>query len=142
MDGYLAEARNTLAALELEMKQRLAEESSARTGARAGAIDRGPDPTAGPSPAVSPTAVSPTAVFSPTAASPTAVSPTASRTDPAISSPPSEPSRVSPVYRRWWFWTAIGVGGGGGHHHGCGLGDAQHRLSGCADGECRVTLMF
>ncbi len=110
VDGYLAEARNTLAALELEMKQRLAEEKAAREREREPAPSTvAPDPTAGPGPAVSPTAVSPTAV-SPTAVSPTVAGPTVSRTDPAISSPPSEPSRASPVYRRWWFWTAIGGG--------------------------------
>ncbi|HNN97179.1 MAG TPA: tetratricopeptide repeat protein [Pseudomonadota bacterium] len=105
VDGYLAEARNTLAALELEMKQRLAEEKAAREREREPAPSTvAPDPTAGPGPAVSPTAVSPTAV------SPTVAGATASRTDPAISRPPSEPSRASPVYRRWWFWTAIGGG--------------------------------
>ena len=49
---------------------------------------------------------------SPTAVSPTAASDADDRppAEPAaIGSARRRPSRVSPVYRRWWFWTAIGV---------------------------------
>lgn len=79
VDGYLAEARNTLAALELEMKRRLAEEKAAR--------EHDPEPTPLPPPAVSPP---PPAVL---------VAPA-----PAV----KERSAQTPVYKRWWLWTAVG----------------------------------
>ncbi len=81
VDGYLAEARNTLAALELEMKQRLAEEKAAREreSPPPPAPVQAPPPVAAPAPAVPAVAVG-----------------------VAVKPPPR------PVYRKWWFWTILG----------------------------------
>lgn len=86
VDGYLAEARNTLAALELEMKRRLAEDKAAH--------EQEPEaPPPLPTPSVVPAQKTP----------PTdqlVVAPATAHAEPI------SPSR--PVYQRWWFWTAIG----------------------------------
>lgn len=81
VDGYLAEARNTLAALELEMKQRLAEEKAAR--------DRDSEP---PPPAIH---------------QPPVVAPAPAPPPPLVS---IEPRRdVTPVYKKPWFWVTLGA---------------------------------
>jgi tetratricopeptide (TPR) repeat protein len=80
VDGYLAEARNTLAALELEMKRRLAEEKAAREP------EPPPPPLLSPGPAPPP--------------QPQVLSP------PVMN--PVDPPQATPVYKRWWFWTIIG----------------------------------
>ncbi len=94
VDGYLAEARNTLAALELEMKQRLAEEKAKREREQEPAPSTlAPDPTAGP-------------------AVPAAAPAPAPRPEPTVAAtaPAGEAGRPVPLYKRWWFWTAIGGG--------------------------------
>ena len=103
VDGYLAEARNTLAALELEMKQRLAEEKAAR--------EREPAP-----PSAAPTSQVPTSAAPPSAAPATRGEPSSSVSAPvaradaplAVASPQDPAKQPSPIYKRWWFWTAIG----------------------------------
>jgi tetratricopeptide (TPR) repeat protein len=80
VDGYLAEARNTLAALELAVKQRLAEEKAAR--------DREAEPPKEPPPAAA--APPPPPVVPP----------------PLPEKKPPPP----PLYKRWWLWTAVGGG--------------------------------
>jgi len=98
VDGCLAEARNTLAALELEMKRRLAEEKaaheheseSAPPAQSAGAAALPAGQPAGP--LLAPAA--PLAPSTPLVAS-----------NPAGADPGSQ-SR--PIYKRWWFWTTIG----------------------------------
>jgi tetratricopeptide (TPR) repeat protein len=67
VDSYLAEARNTLAALELELKQRMAEEKAVRDSEPAPSLIEAPAPL-----------------------------------------PPPAPPPPKPVYKKWWFWTAIG----------------------------------
>ncbi len=91
VDGYLAEARNMLAALELEMKQRLAEEKATR--------EREREPA--------PSALIP--------AAPAETTQVERAPAPKIELSPPSPSREAPVpakpiYTRWWFWTAIGGG--------------------------------
>lgn len=88
VDGYLAEARNTLAALELEMKQRLAEEKAAR--------EREPQPAPAPAATAAP--------------SQPALLPVVPSEPVAATSPPDRQTRSTPLYQRWWFWTAIGGG--------------------------------
>lgn len=88
VDGYLAEARNTLAALELEMKQRLAEEKAAR--------EREPQPAPAPVAAAAP--------------SQPALLPVVPSEPVAATSTPDRQTRSTPLYQRWWFWTAIGGG--------------------------------
>ena len=83
VDGYLAEARNTLASLELEMKRRLAEDKAAR--------EHDPEPTPTPAP--------PPVVASPPAAVLVMPSPA-----PAVKDQPAP----TPIYKRWWLWTAVG----------------------------------
>ena len=83
VDGYLAEARNTLASLELEMKRRLAEDKAAR--------EHDPEPMPPPAP--------PPAVAPPPAAVLVAPSPA-----PAVKDQPMP----TPIYKRWWLWTAVG----------------------------------
>ena len=90
VDGYLAEARNTLAALELEMKQRLAEEKAAR------------EREAQPAPAAPPPAVA--------APSQPVLLPVAPSEPVAAIPSPDRQTRSAPLYQRWWFWTAIGGG--------------------------------
>ncbi len=93
VDGYLAEARNTLAALELEMKQRLAEEKAAR--------EREPAPSSAAPPSAAPA----------TSGEPSSsVSAPVARVDAplAVASPKDPAKQPSPIYKRWWFWTAIG----------------------------------
>jgi tetratricopeptide (TPR) repeat protein len=91
VDGYLAEARNTLAALELEMKQRLAEEKAAR--------EREREPA--------PAALLPASPgeLTPSPASVTLAGAALSAHPPRIAEPAS-----TPIYKRWWFWTAIAGG--------------------------------
>ena len=98
VDGYLAEARNTLAALELEMKQRLAEEKAAR--------EREPaPPSAAPPSAAQPSATPPTSGESGSSVS----APVARAEAPLTAASPKDPAKQpSPIYKRWWFWTAIG----------------------------------
>lgn len=79
VDGYLAEAKNTLNALELEMKRRLAEEKAAR--------EQEPAP-----PQLLP--------IPPTQPAPQVLAP------PVMN--PVDPPKATPVYKRWWFWTIIG----------------------------------
>lgn len=81
VDSYLAEARNTLAALELEMKRRLSEEKAAR--------EHEPEPAAPAPPSPAPSAPPPAlaVVAAPAAA-------------------PAAPTK--PIYKRWWLWTAVG----------------------------------
>ena len=79
VDSYLMEARNTLAALELEMKRRLAEEKAAREN------------EAPPSRVETPPPVS--------------LQPVTQSVTPVQPAPAAE---QKPVYKRWWFWTAIG----------------------------------
>lgn len=81
VDGYLLEARTTLAALELEMKRRLAEEKALRERDQTSAQLVEPPPVA-PAPPSSPPP------------------------PPADLTPPQPAPR--PIYRRWWFWTLIG----------------------------------
>ncbi|MBL9009093.1 MAG: tetratricopeptide repeat protein [Myxococcales bacterium] len=89
VDGYLAEARNTLAALELEMKQRLAEEKAMRER------EREPAPSAlVPAAPTEATQVERAPAIELSAAAPRRESPTPAK----------------PIYTRWWFWTAIGGG--------------------------------
>ena len=83
VDGYLAEARNTLASLELEMKRRLAEDKAAR--------EHDPEPTPPPVPP-------------PSATPPPAVVLTAPNPAPASKDQPMP----GPIYKRWWLWTAVG----------------------------------
>jgi tetratricopeptide (TPR) repeat protein len=83
VDGYLAEARNTLAALEPEMKRRLAEEKAAR--------EQEPPPVEAPATRAEP--VPPQAAVQPaTPAGLVAV----------------ESQAPKPIYKRWWFWTIVG----------------------------------
>lgn len=89
VDGYLAEARNTLAALELEMKQRLAEEKAAR--------EREREPA--------PQALLPATPSEPL---PPALLPMAPR-ETAAPRRHSDPA-AQPVYKRGWFWAALGGG--------------------------------
>jgi tetratricopeptide (TPR) repeat protein len=83
VDAYLLEARNMLAALELELKQRLAEDKAAREVTQ-------PEPPPAP--------MQPALLQQGPALPPAALAP-----------PPPAPPPV-PVYRRWWFWTALGGG--------------------------------
>lgn len=78
VDSYLAEARNTLAALELEMKRRLAEEKAAH--------EHEPEPAA-PRPPPSAPAPAPAAELA------------------VLNAPAAPPAR--PLYKRWWLWTAV-----------------------------------
>jgi tetratricopeptide (TPR) repeat protein len=80
VDGYLAEAKNTLNALELEMKRRLAEEKAARE------VEPAP-------PQILPVPMQP-------APQPQVMAP------PVMN--PVDPPKATPVYKRWWFWTIIG----------------------------------
>lgn len=89
VDGYLAEARNTLASLELEMKRRLAEEKAAHEHEH----EQGPAPPP-PAPAAAP----------PPAAVLTAQSPGPLTSGIQDTPAPSRP----PLYKRWWLWTAVG----------------------------------
>ena len=82
VDGYLLEARTTLAALELEMKRRLAEEKALRERDQTSAQLVEPPPVV-PAPQPSPPPALPTDL-----------------------TPPAPTPR--PIYRRWWFWTLIG----------------------------------
>jgi len=91
VDGYLAETRNTLAALELEMKQRLAEEKAAREHEAQAAR---------PEPAQAPGLVKPEPPVPPSPPSPPPP-------PPGLVAVESQP-QPKPIYRRWWFWTAIG----------------------------------
>lgn len=84
VDGYLAEARNTLASLELEMKRRLAEEKAARERE----AEANPPPPAA----------------APTAAPPPAAVLVAQSPAPLVKDAPAP----TPIYKRWWLWTAIG----------------------------------
>lgn len=130
VDGYLAEARNTLAALELEMKQRLAEEKATREREREPAPTAlMPDPTA--SPASVPASVPTQAVATP-------------RVDAAAAPAPSmEGSRATPVYKRWWFWTVIGGGvAAAAVITGVVLGTRSTGYPSVPTGVPRVTLMF
>lgn len=83
VDGYLAEARNTLAALELEMKRRLAEEKAAR--------EQEPPP-----PAPQPEPVQPQPVLAQQPATP-----------PGLVHVESNKT-ATPLYQRWWLWTIVG----------------------------------
>lgn len=127
VDGYLAEARNTLAALELEMKQRLAEEKATRERERepvAAALQ--PDPSAGPTAQVA-------------AASPP------SRVEPVAPPLPAgaDSSRPPPVYKRWWFWTTIGGGvAAAAIVTGVVLATSNKGYPTVSSGIPRVTLMF
>jgi tetratricopeptide (TPR) repeat protein len=82
VDGYLAEARNTLAALELEMKQRLAEEKAVR--------DRDSEPP-------------PTVQNAPPSYSPAPAPPPPSL---VVIEPRREPT---PIYKKPWFWVTMGA---------------------------------
>lgn len=90
VDGYLAETRNTLAALELEMKQRLAEEKAAREHETQAAR---------PEPAQAPSLVKPEPPVPP--------SPPPPPPPPGLVAVEPRP-QPKPIYRRWWFWTAVG----------------------------------
>lgn len=90
VDGYLAETRNTLAALELEMKQRLAEEKAAREHETQAARTE---------PAQAPSLVKPEPPVLP--------SPPPPPPPPGLVAVESRP-QPKPIYRRWWFWTAVG----------------------------------
>ncbi len=81
VDSYLAETRNTLAALELEMKRRLAEEKAAHEHEPEPAAPRSPPPSPPPPP--------------PATAAELAV----------LTAPAAPPTR--PLYKRWWLWTAV-----------------------------------
>lgn len=93
VDGYLAEARNTLAALELEMKQRLAEEKAAREAA--------PPP---PQLAAPPNFDQPR-----TAPPPVQQLPAQPAMQPAPQ-PITVEAKVDnrPIYKKAWFWAVIG----------------------------------
>lgn len=125
VDGYLAEARNTLAALELEMKQRLAEEKATRER------EREPVPAAlMPDPSAGPTA--PVAAAAP-------------RVDPVVPPAPitADSSRPPPLYKRWWFWTAIGGGvAAAAIITGVVLATSNKGYPTVPSGVPRVTLMF
>ena len=125
VDGYLAEARNTLAALELDMKQRLAEEKATRER------EREPVPAAlMPDPSAGPTA--PVAAAAP-------------RVDPVVPPAPitADSSRPPPLYKRWWFWTAIGGGvAAAAIITGVVLATSNKGYPTVPSGVPRVTLMF
>jgi tetratricopeptide (TPR) repeat protein len=91
VDGYLAEARNTLAALELEMKQRLAEEKAARES-------EPPPPALAAPPSFDPNQPPPQP--NPYAAQPPLA--------PAPGLVAVEPRAETPVYKKAWFWAVIG----------------------------------
>lgn len=89
VDGYLAEARNTLAALELEMKRRLAEDKAAHEQ----------EPEAAPlAPAAPP--LLPGGL--------TAAVPGTAPVAPGASDSRSASRPTDQLWQRWWLWTAIG----------------------------------
>ncbi len=94
VDGYLAEARNTLAALELEMKRRLAEEKAAHEHE-----PESPMPLAN-------VAATPVQSGQPDPAAP--LNAALSTTAPVAPSGTESSAARRPVYKRWWFWTIIG----------------------------------
>lgn len=98
VDGYLAEARNTLAALELEMKQRLAEEKAAR--------EQEPPP-----PALSPPTVAPQPPASQPGVAPGGLTiiPYSAASNQLPGMVVVETREKPPVYKRAWFWLTIGA---------------------------------
>lgn len=85
--SYLAESRNTQAALEREVQRRLA------------AAKAESEPALVSSPVPAPPQEPPAAVSAPVAAEPRSVQPVRTET----------PART-PLWRRWWLWTAVGGG--------------------------------
>lgn len=117
VDGYLAEARNTLAALELEMKRRLAEEKAAR--------EQEPPPIEAPTTRVEPVTPQPAAQPA-TPAGLVAVESHASK----------------PIYKRWWFWTIVGGVVAAGVVTGVVVGTSSPTRAVVPTGAPRATITF
>jgi tetratricopeptide (TPR) repeat protein len=103
VDSYLAEARNTLAALELELKQRLSEAKAARDAEPAPALIDLPPPAP---------------------------------------PPPQPPPPRKPIYKKWWFWTAIGGGVAVGLGVGLGVGLSAGQANALGKDVPRMTITF
>ena len=115
VDGYLAEARNTLAALELEMKRRLAEEKAAR--------EQEPAPIETPAARVEPVAPQPA-------------------TPAGLVAVESQAQVHKPIYKRWWFWTIVGGVVAAGVVTGVVVGTSSSARAAVPTGAPRATITF